>query len=1332
MQQDLHTGRPPLNCLVLLLLMLAGAALRGQEPALVSQSVNNVESNGMEFFESKIRPVLVEHCYECHNSHDRAEADLTLDLRSGLREVLTLGKDGAFARDSQLMSVIRHEIVGVEMPEDGPKLSEQIIEDFETWLSLGAPDPRDAPPSADELEALTSWESIREQRKKWWSFQPIRREFDKEKVDQFVEEKLFAAGLEFADPADKITLIRRLYFALIGLPPTPQEINAFLADQSPRAYEQIVDRLLDSPHFGERWARHWMDWVRYAESHGSEGDPKIHGAELYRDYLIRALNADVPFDQLLREHIAGDGLSEPRINEKLGINESLIGTAHWRMVFHGFAPTDALDEKVRFTDDAINTFSKAFLGITVSCARCHNHKFDAVSQKDYYALFGILTSTRPGRAVIETPEKQLAQADELAKLNSEIRELLFEKWLSEVDELHAKLADSQGLVVSLTGVRRNEDESDKEYAAKVYSQYDKFQKQLAEFNSANKLTDWNLANAEDFSQWYRYGSGVQDKPTSTASIRLHTSGEQIVRQVLPAGAYSSTQSDKHAARLESQDFLLQGDQKLWLQVIGDGQAMTRYVVQDYPRNGTVFPVRNLTSKWKWQSFDLKYWEGDDIHVEVSTANDAPLLVKSSDRSWFGIRRVVCLPAAAGGPPTFDLEHLEPVFELRTDLGDLDLAESFAIAVKAALEAVRTGTPTDAQARLLQSCLDGKLLSNSLAGMPALEGLVKQYRELEEQVISGTRVPTLSETIGQDSPLFERGDHKRPGELVPRRFLEAIDPQPYDTRKSGRIELARDMLRSDNPFTARVVVNRIWHHLFGTGIVPTPDNFGRLGAEPSHPELLDFLATTFREQDAWSIKSMIRRLVMSRTWRQSSSVSDEVKQRDPNNQLWGRAFVRRLDAEAIRDSLLVAANALDDRQFGPSVSGRSNRRSIYVNVIRNRLDPFLTTFDAPVPFSSKGRRDVTNVPAQSLLMMNSPRVRELARRFATNYAELEDRERLSALWRRAFGSEPGEAKLRTLEVLKDQIARDYSVISATGKDMCEQLKLLEKSIDGIIEPARDQLSAQSKSGTAVDLKPIHEWLFDTEADEVGKNPIELGGSAKLKAGKLILDGNGWAETKPLQEALTSKSLELIVELSDFKQRGSGLMTLQDEGGNEFDSLVLGEKQQRRWLAGSNNFRRTQEFVGGEAEASASPIHLVLVYDKNGEVALFRNGEQYGSPYRTQIKEFRANKHIVSFGIRHGRKLTPGRMFEGSLLEARIYDRALSSEEVKEAASQNGSISRKQILDSLSESERSRLASLEASQAKVSAALADLKIPVPNEEWIDVAHALFNMKEFIYVR
>ncbi len=406
------------------------------------------KADQVHFFENKIRPALIEHCYECHNSGGKAEGGLKLDFREGLLKggdrgpAIVPGK----AAESLLIQAIRHEQEDLRMPQAGPKLKPDVVADFVRWINQGAVDPRDKPPSSEELAKATSWETTLERRKQWWSFQPLKPVEPpaadapwSHPVDRFLAAGWRAAKFSPTDVADRRTLIRRVTFALIGLPPKPEEIDQFVTDASPDAYERLVDRLLASPRFGERWARHWMDWYRYAETHGSEGDPPIPHAWRYRDYLIRALNDDLPYDQLVREHVAGDLLPKPRLNATEGTNESALGIGHYRMVQHGYVPTDAEDELVRFTDNQIDTLSKAVLGVTLSCARCHNHKFDPLSQKDFYGWYGIMASCRPAIVTLDTPERRQRHQEELVTLKQAIKTRIADAWETSLDHLADRL-----------------------------------------------------------------------------------------------------------------------------------------------------------------------------------------------------------------------------------------------------------------------------------------------------------------------------------------------------------------------------------------------------------------------------------------------------------------------------------------------------------------------------------------------------------------------------------------------------------------------------------------------------------------------------------------------------------------------------------------------------------------------------------------------------------------------------------------------------------------------------------------------------------------------------
>ena len=1403
---------------LLLLLPLFAA-----EPAVAGRVV----PQQTEFFESRIRPVLVERCYHCHNSAKDAQGGLALDYRDGLLKggdggkVITPGQP----ETSRLIAILKHDIAGLEMPEDSGKLSEKVIADFSKWIKDGATDPRDEPPSARDLAKATSWEAKLVERKKWWSFQPVtnpvppattkdagRLHYETEAgfadhrashdIDRFIAAGLNASELKPAEFAQPSVLVRRAFFTLIGLPPTPDETTKWTratAANRQAGMEAMVDSLLDSPHFGERWARHWMDWIRYAESHGSEGDPRIDNAHLYRDYLIRALNADVPYDQLVREHIAGDLLEEPRINQELGINESMIGPAHWRMVFHGFAPTDALDEKVRFTDDQINAFSKAFLGLTVSCARCHDHKFDAISQEDYYALFGILGSTRPARAVIDVDEKVNKNRDKLAALKPKVRSELADHWLNSIKKTTDSNGKNQGLAARLLRddklwanankpssiaypwyrMKRlvKEGKSFADALSAVATEVRKSRQDRRDFESVlaarlggamgdrasivqkkmqrGSYAYFDMQSESDYAHWFPRGTGLPKTPYATATFALSERG------IYPRGVYSHTLSSKHSARLTSPSFRLDGNYDVWVRAIGGNGATVRYVVENYPRNGTVFPVKNLTNEWKWHKFSLKYWEGDGVHIEFTTGKDAPLLVKNTARSWFGVRDVVLVRNEKPGPPQNDLDHLHAVLTGRRCGSFEDLADNYVVTISEAIRAWSQGEATDAQALMLDRCWKESFFPAGYDS--ASSASVTAYERLEAEISEPMRVPGLDETVGQNQRLMERGDHRKLGEEVPRRFLEAIDSTRYRSKLSGRRQLAEDVLRDDNPLSRRVIVNRIWHHMFGRGIVATPDNLGKLGEQPTHPQLLDYLATQFDDQMDWSVKKLIRAMVLSRTWQLSSKPSTAAVQADPDNKLLSHARVRRLEAEAIRDSLLAVSGRLDRTQFGGPVGGNSPRRSVYVSVIRNSLDPFLRAFDFPEPFSSTGRRDATNVPAQSLMLMNDPQITNYANAWVdraaaaqengwpglergtseTRVSDAVDAAQIDFMFQTAFARPATQSDINRVQQYMTNTRQQMSSQRQQLKQLETQRTALQNQITSVLEPVRTRLLADAKRGKVVPEatvpKPVHRWEFETDAkDIIGTAHAELRGGAKLQDGALIVRNGGHAITAPLNRNLREKTLEAWVQLDNLNQRAGGVITVQTPNGVLFDSIVYAERDARRWLSGSNNFARTQPFATAPAEdvANKEPVHLAIVYHKDGRVIGYRNGKPYGKGYKSDGPYAFNKQTIVGFGVRH---LPAGgnRMLSGRILTAQIYDKALSAAEI-EATSKAAPffVSEAAVLAQLSNAQRTEISNLRSKIQTLSSELESMgNIPDPNDKhavWRDVAKAMFTFKEFIYVR
>lgn len=1019
--------------------------------AVASASAQSPES--VEFFEKHIRPVLVDHCYECHGGvPDTIKGGLNLTWRDGL---LQGGDNGPVivpgnAAVSRLVQALHYDNADLQMPPAG-KLADDVIASFTTWIEQGAVDPRDEPPSEIDLKNTMSWENVRDRRMAWWSFQPIANPtppsvagpaWNDNPIDQFIKQQLDAAAIPPSAPADALSLVRRLYFVLTGLPPSPEATAAFAdaaALDRQAAIEASADALLASPAFGERWGRHWMDWMRYTESHGSEGDPAIPHAWRYRDYIIRALNEDVPYDDLVREHLAGDRVPAPRINPALGINESIIGNAQFRFVQHGFSPTDPLDERVHVTDNQVDVISKAFLGMTVSCARCHDHKFDPISQEDFYALYGIAASCRPATVTIDTPERQDLHKAELEAKKVALHAALAAAWLNAVDQIPAQLAAPGGAwsdaianaTTSLDPLHawqrlgRANDGALKQGWKELMAQWNNSRGALEQRRNTAYPIRWDMAGGG--SDWQRHGNGLADGPTPAGAFLVETEGERILRAILPAGTYANLLSTKHSAILASPRFPVE-QKSLFVRVAGEGGARHRYVIQDYPRDGTIYPLMKLEGgDWHWQRWDMDYWKGESAHLEVSAAADQAVLADPKmPRSWFGIAEVVFLEEGQPVPRDEMAEIAAPLYEIDGAPNNAqELAARYQASLRACIAAWQSNAMTDAQARYLNHFVRRGLLPNAVAEVSEAAAILAEYRRLESEIPVPTRAPGILEGAPVDQPLYTRGNHKQPADIVPRRFLEALDASPYDSADAGRLALAESILRDDNPLAARVIANRLWHHVFGAGIVATPDNFGVMGELPTHPALLDYLATRMRDE-GWSIKKLVRLLVTSQTFQRSAAPTQSARETDPANRLLSHARVRRLEAEAIRDAMLAVSGRLDSAMGGEPADGQGDRRSVYVRVIRNNIDLFLGTFDFPTPVSTQGRRDSTNVPAQSLTFMNDPFVRSLAeslaRTIAADASLADDRSRINAMFNRVTGRPPADAERDQMLAYLDSAAR----------------------------------------------------------------------------------------------------------------------------------------------------------------------------------------------------------------------------------------------------------------------------------------------------------------------
>ena len=1021
-----------------------------------ASSLTAATSEETEFFESKIRPILAEHCYSCHSSQiETPFAGLRLDSREA---VVKGGESGpAISVENPEQSPLVKRLRGepILMPPTG-RLSEDSITAVVRWIRMGAP--WSAGLAAEE-NAGTGFD-LEDRRDSHWAWQPVRKvqpptvsndEWPTSPVDNFVLAKLEERGLDPAPPADRRTLVRRLSFDLTGLPPTPGEIEGFARDNSPDAYARLVRQMLNSERFGERWARHWMDLVRYADSHGSEGDPVVPEAWQYRDYLIRALNADIPYDQLIREHLAGDLLEDPRIDPKAGINESILGTAHLRLGELGYQPVDPWEERIKWTDNQIDVFSKAFQGLTISCARCHDHKFDAISQQDYYSLFGVLYGARPTMRTIDSRQTLYLHATELRRLKDRIRAAVADAWISAAKQFGNRLleSDDDDLRTALEEaacdeasplqpwieLRDVEGDALGEEWRQLRSEWRSEVAARRAFNDKRFERIWDLSGA-DFGEWIGHGAGVSEKPSPPGEFRVALRGDRALSGIYPGGTYTHLLSTKHAGVMQSPRFEINTDY-ISVNVLGEGFSFARLIIENYPLPlsgiyGQRYSPRRDTMRW-WQ-WKTDFWKGFTGYVEFATRDDAtnfffdpidnakkPRPERPKDgRSAIGAAAVAFHDGKH--QPKATVEPLLYLLDAEAPRSAAEIPQLLGRRLQLAVEAWRNGRLEERQAAFLDYFVRRGLLPRSLDELEGVQPLVTAYRRLEDEIPVPRRFPGIVEETSPDQPLLVRGDPRKPGDKVPRRSLSALGGRHYVDSSTVRLQLADEVASEGNPLTARVMANRIWQHIFGRGIVATPDNFGALGERPSHPELLDYLASRFVES-GWSIKALIELLVTTRAYRMSSRPSPAAVEVDPSNVLLQHMPVRRLEAEAIRDSLLAVSGQLDPSMYGkhppsgqmydgnegPGASRYGdNRRSVYQEIRRNRTNPFLEAFDQPTPATTRGKRDETNVPAQSLALLNSPFVTGVSAGWGKRLAEGEGHSvesRVDYMYRKALGRSP---------------------------------------------------------------------------------------------------------------------------------------------------------------------------------------------------------------------------------------------------------------------------------------------------------------------------------------
>ncbi len=997
--------------------------------------------------------------------------------------------------DSLLIQSVRHE--SLRMPLGG-RLSDTNVASLEEWVRRGLPWTPERPKGAAS-EVSQHYDAMRREH---WAFQPVSdpplpevtwKDWGDHPVDRFILARLDQSSLKPNGPANRAALIRRLSFVLTGLPPSPSEVAEFNSDPSPEAYEKAVDRLLKSPHFGEHWARHWMDVVRFGETLGDDWNYENNGAWLYRDYLIRALNADVPYDQLIREHLAGDLLAEPRLDEKVGVNESLIGTFFYRLGEQGHDDCTMFREvRTDVVDDQIDTLGKAFQGLTISCARCHDHKLDPIPTADYYGLYGVLDSSRLVTRTIDTHKANADLKDTMLGLKKAIRSELAGFWLTEADDLArhllASLAESHDVSQpGEAGTVRDPERSERvrglmdssevnlenpliawaevararvgsnpqslgESWNRLAERYGRQRQWHVDFNSDNFDT---IANFGDgfMPGWHAEGRAFESLEASSGGFSIAPSGSEVLTGILPAGLYTHLVSEKLNGAIRSPYLprdrkylsvrVVAGNLASWRTVLDNCMLSERYAVLEQERLDWIkIPLRDEHDEYR-------------LYAELVTKHDNPRLpdrparmMTISDeqiadpRSFFGVTRAVLHDCDE--LPKDELSHLRLLFDPGPPADLEDLAGRYAGIAREAVESWRNGTATDDQARWLQWLLDKGFLANSKYLTPRLRESVDLYRALERQLSMPRVIQGMSDMEeGHDTPIFESGSASDLGELVPRGFLSLLDEHtsPVRPQGSGRFEMAEVIANPRNPLTTRVMVNRIWHYLFGRGLVATVDNLGRFGERPTHPDLLDYLATRFVD-NGWSIKKAIRQIVLSRAFQQASHSRPRTSETDPSNELFHRYPARRLEAESIRDAILAVSGKLDRTMYGPSIhpyrakpkayrkllSGPldgDGRRSIYLKVTRHEGAAFLEALDFPPPAMARGRRDVTNVPRQALTMMNDRFVISEARFWAGDLIDETSESveaRLRTMYRAALGRLPTKAELKRMESLVDHFAQ----------------------------------------------------------------------------------------------------------------------------------------------------------------------------------------------------------------------------------------------------------------------------------------------------------------------
>ncbi|MBS1828522.1 MAG: PSD1 domain-containing protein [Acidobacteria bacterium] len=947
-----------------------------------------------EFFENKIRPILANNCYGCHT--DSNLGGLRLDSLEAMRKG---GKRGPAVvpgepAKSLLMTAVRHTDAGLKMPM-GNKLKPEEIGALEEWIKAGAVWPA--------VKAAAAKAVIPAERRNFWSFQPLREpqfpavkdaRWPKTNIDRFVLAKLEKEGLKPVKAASKRDLIRRATLDLTGLPPTPEEIAAFEGDASPKAFETVVDRLLASPHYGERWGRIWLDVARYGEDDYRSLDPMRRGynpypnAFLYRDWVVQAFNDDMPFDKFVKAQLAGDLMDEKERHKTLA-GTGFLGLGPW-YYDNGAVEVTRADER----HDRVDVVTRGFLGLTVGCARCHDHKYDPISTADYYSLGGVFLNS----VYHEYPQVPKSVLDKYKKIEDEIEKK--QKILAEMQKnFSAQLSQSLAFHTS-------------NYLQGVWEVSGPQKKEMATVVDARKL-DFELLD-----RWVRYMAKPTDKyaykeawqamlkkgGTATEAKKLAEAFQADVVRIMLAKEDLAEENEIITAKS------LEGTKKK-----KRANKPNEFITNDDFCPGCGLQLKSMSEK------DMSFWT-EIFQRELSDSDDPNAMMAMGGRM--------------GKPGVLMFRN----WGLETRIGSE--SQNMIAAVKKDIEETRKK--------------------------------LEPYYPYVHGVRDADKITELRISV--------RGNPENLGAEAPRRFLSILSPEdakPF-SRGSGRLELAEAIV--NQPLSLRVFVNRLWKAHFETGIVDTPSNFGMTGEKPTNPELLEYLAATFRK-NGLSVKSLHREMMLSATYQLSAENDALAFDKDPANRFYWRANRKRMDAEQIRDSILFASGLLDKAQGGPSteLAPSFKRRTLYGKVSRYKLDEYLQLWDFPSPSISAEKRFTTTVPLQRLFLMNSDFVQSQAEALAKRVAgEADNRSRIRKLYQILYGRTPLETEIQagltylsTEPMLEYEEGKKKKPEKPDGPQRKGDPSMLSKAAPANAEPGEGQTATAGEEAPAA---PMMAGLF----------------------------------------------------------------------------------------------------------------------------------------------------------------------------------------------------------------------------------------------------------------